>query len=107
MNAIERTKMKSGINQTFADACALSCQKLIAQIKEARDTVLAEFRGTLRAPERLLQLALNEAEALAWETEFPHLVFPVLATEKAEAVAAWEARQRSIRRTGSTHALAN
>ena len=93
-------------NQTFAGACAVSCQKLIAQIKKARDTVLDEFRGTLEAPERLLQLALNEAEALAWETEFPHLVFPVLATEKAEALAAWEARQRSIRRTGSARALA-
>lgn len=94
-------------NQTFAGACAVSCQKLISQIKKARDTVLAEFRGTLAVPERLLQLALNEAEALAWETEFPHLVFPVLATEKAEALAAWEARQRFIRRTGSAQALAN
>ena len=78
-------------NQTFAGACAVSCQKLIAQIKNARDTVLAEFRGTLEAPEQLLELALNEAEALAWQTDFPHLVFPVLATEKAEAVAAWKA----------------
>ena len=103
MNAIEETKMNT--NQTFADVCAVSCQKLIAQIKNARDTVLAEFRGTLGASERLLQLALNEAEALAWQTEFPHLVFPVLATEKAAAVAAWEARQRSIRRTGSARAL--
>ena len=93
-------------NQTFAGACAVSCQKLIAQIKNARDTVLAEFRGTLEAPEQLLQLALNEAEALAWETDFPHLVFPVLATEKVEALAAWEARQRSIRRTGSARAFA-
>jgi len=106
MKAIEETKMNTSINQTFADACAVSCQKLITQIKKAKDAVLTEFRGTLGVPERLLQLALNEAEALAWETEFPHLVFPVLATEKAEAVAAWEARQRSIRRTGSTHALA-
>ncbi|SRR6266496_5915936 len=93
-------------NQTFVGACAVSCQKLITQIKKVRDTILAEFRGTLGAPERLLQLALNEAEALAWETEFPHLVFPVLATEKAEAVAAWENRQRSLRRTGSARALA-
>jgi len=104
MNAIEETNMNS--NQTFANACVASCQKLIAQIKKAKDTVLAEFRGTLGVPERLLRLALNEAEALAWETEFPHLVFPVLATEKAEAVAVWEARQRSIRRTGSARTLA-
>jgi len=106
MKAIEETRMNSSINQTFADACAESCQKLITQIRKAKDAVLAEFRGTLGVPERLLQLALNEAEALAWETEFPHLVFPVLATEKAEAVAAWEVRQRSILRTGSARALA-
>src|SRR5436190_18293945 len=37
MKAIEETKMNTGINQTFADACAVSCQKLITQIKNAKD----------------------------------------------------------------------
>jgi hypothetical protein len=106
MSATEETRINSSINQTFADACALSCQRLITQIKRAKDALLAEFRGSFGVSERLLQLALNEAEALAWGTEFPHLVFPLLATEKAEAVAAWEARQRSVRRTGSARALA-
>jgi hypothetical protein len=32
---------------------------------------------------------LNEAEALAWETEYPQLVFPALAEEKIEAISSW------------------
>lgn len=47
--------------------------------------------------QRVLRLALNEAESIAWQTGFPQLVFPVLAKEKAEAVAAWSRRQNSIR----------
>jgi hypothetical protein len=53
----------------------------------------------LGAPERLLRLALNEAEAAAWETMYPHLVFPALASEKAQAVAAWNAHQQSVWRS--------
>ena len=48
---------------------------------------------------RVLQLALNEAEALAWQTGLGHLLFPVLAWEKARAVAEWHTRQQAIRRT--------
>jgi hypothetical protein len=50
-------------------------------------------------------LALNEAEALAWETEYPYLVFPTLAAEKAQAVAKWQVRQHLIR-NGSSIAFA-
>ena len=31
----------------------------------------------------ILHLALNEAEALAWQNGFPELIFPTLALEKA------------------------
>jgi hypothetical protein len=44
----------------------------------------------------MLRLVLNEAEALAWQTAYPHLVFPELAAEKAHAAAQWEQRQRSL-----------
>jgi hypothetical protein len=46
--------------------------------------------------EQLVRLALNEAEALARQTWYPHLVFPDLAAEKIQAVAAWENRQRRL-----------
>jgi hypothetical protein len=48
------------------------------------------------AHQKLLRLAVNEAEALAYETDYPHLVFPALAEEKAQQVAAWETRQQVI-----------
>ena len=45
----------------------------------------------------MLRLALTEAEALAWQTDFPHLFFPALAAEKAQAAVAWHQRQRAVR----------
>lgn len=90
---------------TFGNACVASCQKILAQISRARAAIFAESRHALRAPERLLRLALNEAEAVAWQTAYPHLVFPTLATEKVQAVAAWNKTQQSMRRTNPVSAL--
>ena len=85
---------------TFKRACLAKCQKMLAQIAKVKETILAESRDTLKAQERLLRLALNEAEALAWETTYPHLVFPDLAMEKVQAVASWNRHQSSMRRLG-------
>ena len=52
----------------------------------------------LRAQEHLLRLVLNEAEAAAWQTAYPDLVFPMLATEKVQAVIAWDAKRQALRR---------
>jgi hypothetical protein len=106
MNANTQVKENAATNRSFANACLAGCQKLLSQIQKTRDAVLNEFRVTLGANEHLLRLALNEAEALAWQTEFPQLIFPTLATEKAQAIVAWSARQKSIRRTDSRFALA-
>ena len=106
MKTTEQTEKNITPNPSFAEVCLTSCQKLIAQIEKAKDTVLAEFRETRETHEQLLRLALNEAEALAWQTEFPQLVFPTLAMEKAQAVATWGARQQSIRGTRSSLSLA-
>lgn len=59
--------------------------------------LLREFNPAY-GQQRMVELALNEAEALAHESGFPHLVFPTLAREKVEAVAAWNRRQRLVRR---------
>ena len=106
MNTTEQTTKNAASNHTFAKVCLASCRKLVTQIEKAKLAILAEFRETRGAHEQLLRLALNEAEALAWQTEFPQLVFPTLAMEKAQAVAAWGAHQRSIRRTESALSLA-
>ncbi len=68
-----------------------------AALATARRKIEREFGWLVEEHLRLLHLALNEAEALAWQTGFPQLVFPVLAQEKARDVAAWHERQRSIR----------
>jgi hypothetical protein len=64
-----------------------SSTKLIVGIEQAKRDLTADHQFEL--PERLLRVALNEAEALAWETEYPQLVFPTLAEEKIEAMSAW------------------
>src|SRR2546425_12841222 len=70
-------------------------------IAKVRALVEHEFWILLQRQPRLLRQALNEAEAIAWQTGFPHLVFPSLALEKASAVATWESRQRTMRRATS------
>ena len=97
---------REGTVKTVANACVATCRKLTAQIEQAKHNLLAEVRQTFEAPEQLLRLALNEAEALAWQTEYPHLVFPDLAWEKVQAVAGWNARQRLIRQE-SAYAMSN
>ena len=83
----------------FVKTCVASCQKLLAQLTAAKAAIFAESYNALGSHEHLLRLALNEAEAAAWQTRYPHLVFPVLATEKGQAVAAWSTHQRRVRRS--------
>lgn len=90
----------------FSTLCLRSCRKILAPIRKAKDAIFAEARGTLGTNERMLQLALNEAEALAWQTEYPHLLFPALAAEKVHAVANWNRHQRSVWQTEPLFALA-
>ena len=103
MNAIEH--MKNSARPTLK-SCVATCRKLVAQLDLIKDAILADFRALLGGQEQMLRLALNEAEALAWQTDYPHLVFPTLAMEKAQGLAAWNARQRSIRGTASMSAFA-
>jgi hypothetical protein len=77
----------------FKNSCLASCRKILARIAAAREMIFDESRQTLKAHEHLLRLALNEAEAVAWQTMYPHLVFPALATEKVQAVVAWDKLQ--------------
>ena len=72
------------------------CQKILAQIWNIKDRLLAEWRDGAEAHERMLRLVVNEAEALAWQTSYPHLVFPTLAVEKIQRVRDWVRRQQSV-----------
>jgi hypothetical protein len=80
-----------------------TCREFFNRLNSAKAAVLAEFRERLQHHEQLLRRALSEAEALAWQTPYPHLVFPALATEKAQAIADWSMHQRSVRRVSREH----
>lgn len=75
-------------------------------VQRAKNAVLADYAPRAGEHARLLRLVLNEAEGLAWQTEFPHLVFPALAVEKAEAAVAWHQRQTALRRPAAEVAFA-
>jgi len=81
-------------NKTLTGTAVATCQKLVAVMEKMKDRMIQEFSAKLAGHEAVLRLALNEAEALAWETQYPHLVFATLAREKAQAAAAWENRQQ-------------
>jgi hypothetical protein len=76
------------------------------QFTNIKNGLTREFGSTLGAHGQLLKSALNEAEALAWQTGYPHLFFPVLAEEKAFSVNRWAARQRRVSRASREMAVA-
>ena len=57
---------------------------------------MSQFRRAFTGNERMLRLVLSEAEALAFRTEYPHLVFPSLALEKIESAVAWQRHQQQL-----------
>jgi len=89
-------KKNNELSRSVVDRCAGSCQKILAQVARAKDAVVAQFRDLVVEHEHALQLALIEAEALAWQTEVPQLVFQDLAEEKARGVVSWIAQQRRV-----------
>src|SRR5208282_6627659 len=90
------TNKKVNAEPTIANRCLQSCKKLLAGIEQTKKRIAAEFREIVESNQKSFQLALNEAEALAWQTDYPQLFFPALAVEKVQAVAAWQTRQQSV-----------
>jgi hypothetical protein len=81
------------------------CRELSRQVEAIKRGMVREFGTAISGQTQLLNAALIEAEALAWQTPYPHLLFPVLAQEKASAVTRWAARQRSVTRASRQIAL--
>jgi hypothetical protein len=75
-------------------------------LKAVRAEIKDKFQTSSQERTRWLELALNEAEALAWQTDFPLLLFPTLAEEKISEVTRWLRRQELIRRNGPSLAFA-
>ena len=99
MNTNENDKCsENGIPASVGYTLAL-CKKAAALIEQTKAAIVAEFQDGRDLTQRLLRLAVNEAEALAWETDYPQLLFPALAAEKAAALADWRAHQRNVKET--------
>ena len=94
-----QTQTRSALHETVGS-------RLSNQIESIKRRVFNEFQGALSANEQLLRLALFEADVLARQTGFPELVFPLLASEKAQSAARWQFRQKYLLRNSSAYALA-
>lgn len=84
---------------TFTGACMAMAKSIASKLESVKREVFAEFQGVLGANDQLLRLALVEADALARQTEYPHLLFPVLAEEKAQKAARWQFHQQFLLRS--------
>jgi len=87
MNANNRAVRN--VMKIVPEAWIESGKKLILGIDQVKRNLVAQSQENLGLPQRLFQVALNEAETLAWETEYPQLIFPTLAEEKIKAISAW------------------
>lgn len=69
------------------------------KFEQLKNELLVDRLETVWEPELNSQLrrAANQAEALAWVTPYPLLVFPVLFEEKAEAAVFRAERQEQVR----------
>lgn len=96
-NRVNECREEASGAGSFHQACWQSSRVVLTRVRAARNAILAEAWAMLGVQDQLLRLALHEAEALAWRTLYPHLIFPSLATEKVREVAAWDRRQRVVR----------
>ena len=77
-----------------AEACRTAARKLKQLEEQLTEKLTAEIQGGV--PQKLIQQAMNEAEALAWSTRYPLLFLPVLAEEKIQGARQWASRQQQI-----------
>jgi hypothetical protein len=74
--------------------------QITRRLDQAKDALARRCLASDATRQRMLNLAVGEAAAVAWQTGFPHLVFPTLADEKIEAVNRWTRKQERIRAQG-------
>jgi hypothetical protein len=82
---------RSGRPQTAAHR-----QALTDRINTYKTDLLEIFRHESEAFRRLIQLAVNEAEGLAWSTAYAELLFPSLVEEKIQSLRRWAEQQRRL-----------
>ncbi len=77
-------------------ACTRCYHAVLRRLADVKAQVTTDFRHEMTGYEQVLSASLNEAEAVAWQTPYPHLLFPALAEEKAIEARQWAAQQRAI-----------
>lgn len=102
MNTIHQNNVSDIENRQ--DGRIANVENLSRQIDQVKQEVFAEYKSALGANDQLLRLAIIEADALARQTPYPQLVFPLLASEKAQNAARWQFHQQF--RLRSDYALA-
>ena len=98
MNAIDTNNLQERQLSTLKPTFAASWRDRFTRVTGAKNRICAEFRQSLGQHKDLLRRAIKEAEVLAWQTPYPHLVFPELATEKVRALQSAYARPRRMNR---------
>ena len=101
-NAVYNNESRSGL----VAVCLKSCRKMLEGINRTRVALVEEAGATSSELKNAMESALNEAEALAFQTPFPHLFFPTLAEEKVASARQWAGRQERIRRDTQRFLLA-
>lgn len=71
--------------ETFLNRCNSAaqvpvefCRKLVAKVVDLKDRLVERYEAALPGQSSRVNQAVEEAAALAWETEFPHLFLPDL-----------------------------
>ncbi len=88
--------VQTGSLDRLRAVCTHCYRGVLHRLAAVKVRVGGEFGREMAGHEQLLRVAINEAEAVAWQTPYPHLFFPVLAEEKAAEAQRWAARQRAI-----------
>lgn len=79
---------------TLARTCAGAAEFLQELNQNLARSLASQFT---QIPGVRIAQALTEAEALAYQTPFPHFLLPELAEEKVREAARWATRQTNLR----------
>jgi hypothetical protein len=94
LSVVSNTTKRCG---EVAVRCLKACEKFLAQMQRVKEQIIAQVQTGYPAPrQHWVSQTLNEAEALAWQSGFPHLVFPVLAEEKVSNLKQWQQHQNAV-----------
>ena len=72
-------------------------KRITVDLGEFITSLSGEFAALFAQQPQMFELAVKEAEAVAWQTPYPCLVLPTLIEEKLVTAAEWTRRQSALR----------